>query len=1151
MPFFSKFQENRDVVEPFLQELVSAASQGKVSLGDAMVEARKECQVLLDQIAPLALPNTFTVTKDGIKIHENQTYNTFFDLIKSKHWHTMQCGKKVCTSPHSESLWDHLFECGSQMFALAKLVGYNPVKAFFGGFFHDCGKPGAHVFAGPYNGFKGHGLVGGALISDDLFSQELLDMFGLTVVDWADISTAADIHMCGFFQSVSTALDGRHMQAFRLQREAVRELLVLLRVGDNLSMLVHEEKVEEHTKSLSDFVDRQFEFTKSISQAMGLGEYMRILKQNYGMLVKFQGGSGCGKTSERQKLVDGAVAAGVDPKDIVEVERDEVAMRIIQKMRNLPVTPWSEMTDEIYNENIQWHNDNDKPFSQHINAEILRMVTEGLLSGKLVLVDTLVTLFPMQISGILPEDVLAETFVMDLWKFRPGDKPYTDGNHGMNIANQIKASCGARSIPGCPLPAPTQAIGYRGLISKHEFVDPLEEAKPWQADVAMSMPWSNLKDCDREHWYRQIADGMAYQKKEAKRMITLEETMNLSLRELVSNLLSFGGWDALEKWFKTKNYSVKMVDDNTVLLKYKDGINDIWRYKWAREARGRAYFLSDDGVVFPIKDTLQRGVEVKTRKLAEAGISETQDDTALTRDSFDVVQKAVTKMWQSKTAKFSDGYFTLKADGSLLVWSYYPKTSAQYGIMKELASRYKRSMTLETEGGLWVAATQGTIFMPPAMEDFYLTTLVDVLGLPRPSADVDPLVAWTNIQEPVRDLLNNLLSATPAELMDGQMINYCLEIIVKNRKTYRGVVHTELAVTYDRSALVLLGAMHGEQYHPHFTMPDTEQFVEHPLSLKIESTDQGYDFMDDMASIPMDQMTEDEFLGKWFPGSKGFKGQKPQIHIEGVVFLWERTPENMALVKELVGSLDHYTMEIGGWDYSKIKLTIYYEAHKVRVENVEKLSKLPKVAGRYFAAVAALQRFMETMGPNLHVFAERFMAYMLQHESTESPAFKALPPKAQSGPAKKFLEMAPDAKGRDKLRETFYKMVINEFQALGEEVYRPLMEELFGVVVDMEAPAKLAAATQEQAAILKKTTDFKTKKRLELDFKAQVDALKQAAKYTEQMISWAKKFVMEMQPWKEGAQERIERLAQCSLTDDTSLLSLLFMMAVIKSNVAE
>ena len=90
--------------------------------------------------------------------------------------------------------------------------------------------------------FKGHGIVGGALI-EMYVSPQLIENFtpyGLTKDDFGDISLCCDSHMCGYFANCGKEYDCRfHHACFRMMPPSAKRVLCTLRVGDQVFIFRH------------------------------------------------------------------------------------------------------------------------------------------------------------------------------------------------------------------------------------------------------------------------------------------------------------------------------------------------------------------------------------------------------------------------------------------------------------------------------------------------------------------------------------------------------------------------------------------------------------------------------------------------------------------------------------------------------------------------------------------------------------------------------------------------------------------------------------------------------------------------------------------------------------------------------------------------
>ena len=100
-----------------------------------------------------------------------------------------------------------------------------------------------------------------------------------------------------------------------------------------------------------------------------------------------------------------------------------------------------------------------------------------------------------------------------------------------------------------------------------------------------------------------------------QRLPVLEDTMNYTLRELLDVLANIGGFGAIQEFFKMHNYRVLQPykktkwEEKVFGIKYIDGKNNLWRPKWARECRGRFYYMEEEEeqkVIHTLKDSLER-----------------------------------------------------------------------------------------------------------------------------------------------------------------------------------------------------------------------------------------------------------------------------------------------------------------------------------------------------------------------------------------------------------------------------------------------------------------------------------------------------------------------------------------------------------------
>jgi putative nucleotidyltransferase with HDIG domain len=249
---------------------------------------------IFNRLLKIALPPQFVVDENDQKMIQNLTFNDIFEYIKSEHWH--QTKKQSC--PHSESLYDHLLSCADICYEKAIKECYTKkdcVKAYLTGLLHDIGKPGTRRLLRKHTSFKGHGLVGGAML-ENFYSKELVNEFELSEEDWTDISTCADVHMCSYFPQRTSKLQ---LYSVNILPESIKRMLFVLREGDQLSMIPDKTYPKSLTDIIQDVKNGEEQYRKTLFEEMSFSD----LDKKKGILILIQGGSSCGKTTFANKLM--------------------------------------------------------------------------------------------------------------------------------------------------------------------------------------------------------------------------------------------------------------------------------------------------------------------------------------------------------------------------------------------------------------------------------------------------------------------------------------------------------------------------------------------------------------------------------------------------------------------------------------------------------------------------------------------------------------------------------------------------------------------------------------------------------------------------------------------------------------------------------
>uniref|UniRef100_A0A6C0DBM3 HD/PDEase domain-containing protein n=1 Tax=viral metagenome TaxID=1070528 RepID=A0A6C0DBM3_9ZZZZ len=901
--------------------------------------SNQDCNTIYGKLIKVRIPQQVRVTPtktDGLTttITSNFTWANIFEHIKSQHWHS--CGKATC--PHNESLFDHLISCAEICYQTAKTHGYNEketTKAYLGGLLHDIGKPGTLVIQGKHTSFKGHALVGGALI-EDFYSVELLDVFGLTKSDWGDISTLADFHMCTYFPNQTSLL---HKFTGNILPDSIKRLLIILRRGDQLSMVPSStySKTAEQIRENIDHTEEEY------VQSLFSSQDYKLLDKKKGLLILNNGGSSTGKSTFCANLKRKFGSKSI------WVPRDLYTVRIVSGNHDITL---DQISPEFYQETMEKYKASGKKEASDINKAMMNDIYDGLQMGLIVIVDTCATMFDA-IDTIIPE-IAQDAFRVAFWHHRNTviTEEESLGRWGMSLNNQLDAH-GETSLYNPFM----SKINWRKMIATTEG----EDDSLYQAHLAISIGWSGIKDDILKHLYKKFEEIYDYNQS-IPRVPILSQTMNMDLRELVEKLRNAG---SIREFFSYYKYTVSDHIKGCVGIKYMDGVNKIWQPKWARQARGRFYFTESESVI-PLKDSLDRGVELITKVHTDNGIDGTQDIEKSNCHHLETYQKQLIKTLSGNNKL--DTNLTGKADGSLLGVTIYPVNSVQYSIISELGLNYSDEFTktivqycLDNSLPIVIVSTSGTLFISDKMKDYFLTSIQNLIN-----KKVTSFADWATI---VPDFVNLFIDYYRSlSFADNKMVSFYFEAICKERTTFLGNVHRELAKSYDDHYFILLGAMWNNRYVPHFDLP--RRIFKQPMHLKITNTSQIFELMKQLDQVVNGNLSKDKFLENFTLDEFTTR----TIHAEGFVML---TPKD-----------DTY-------DYEKIKTLMYYNCHKVKIDKIGELLKLPASCAEHYPILEELHNFFDNFDQKIQPFVETCHQALLKEINFESEFFLCQNAKAQ------------------------------------------------------------------------------------------------------------------------------------------------------------
>ena len=880
------------------------------------------------------------------------------DWLKSNHFHKDGQHK----TPHEESLYEHLTMSGEIAYNhLSKENGKPSWKYYLAGFLHDIGKPGTTVKLGKkLLTMKGHGIVGAAMLDEWMFCEKAFrDAFDLTVEDMEDLAAVTNYHMCGYFPD---QMEDHQIGSFSIcLREEARTLLCGLRMGDCMARKPFVNFDYEKQHAFENAVMRDFDYSKKPL-------YPDMSK---GVLISIQGYSGNGKTRLAHKIIKHLNDRyGLEAeKDVIYVNRDAIMLQVVARelIAKEGNTTYSEDIPIVYGDNHRdisfgnrvisygeayaYYKANHSILSWQINKIVKQKIQDALVAERICIVDTMATLNALSRNKIFPT-IASDCLRVFVWVHRdPGTFTEKECNdrRGLTRSDQVSIN-----------------------RDKQDFKNPIGYNIPWKVmtSITEDRRMRNRQDDEskfRPHFTLPIGFNSDLMWNNLCRIFDyatsirspsppplIKDTLDMSLKDLIHHLINNKdiGIEGMLSFFRNHNYLVKFKDYenlHTLIIKYIDGINNLWKPRWAREARGRGYVILDDydkeKKVIEIKKGLLRGAELLTNVHLSRNVNQTQDITNVTNiDHLDDAQKEIISKFESKKPQvLKDCYVSQKVDGSLLVVSVYRRGSIEYDVMTHVVNNTDGMWHVFTKDLLIVPATSGSIRIGEEMKDYAVTCICAGLGLPTPVimkfGNVDDI--WKNIKDTFGWLMERIVNGerrnyihdrnqpinpvpdyefyrnsssiyppSPVEPRDTQMISLIFEMVCANRNTITHQHHSELAVSYQKSALYLLGMCVGERYIPHYHFTNQKyQCIEFPLYRQVYDTNDVVEMLLDLDKVISEKLTIQSYCENWFDNfDKETFDASLAFHAEGFVFLQHR------------GDIT---------TYSKIKHPLYYIAHKI------------------------------------------------------------------------------------------------------------------------------------------------------------------------------------------------------------------------------
>jgi len=932
--------------------------------------------------------------------------------LSKEHYHSN--GDHTCDF-HPESLIVHL------LLTMIHAFRYDPqnkniVNICFCALMHDIGKvscadkcrlpDGKLVTMFPFHGELG-GMVAKRAYGDAIYKVMQYDMF-------VAMCRAIECHMCGYHETTSNI----KWDMLRCESNEVKEFLVPLSCADSMAALGNQkDKIDKVIKSRDAFKNH-------INQPFDLSCIMKAESYS-GFLVQIKGTSGSGKSTLAKML------KGLYGDNCTVIDRDDIMTRIVATHKGEPYE--GKVTGDKYAEYREYYAKNNLRTS--VNATMMSQLTAGLANNKIVIVDTVMNLYS-DFKHDYPHGI--NPFIISIHTIR--NKLFTTTNCndriGVDEKKQIELS-GDRGLFSC-LP-PSLLTGKKSVSKQHTSRYSNKNTRTGDKCVQPSIVLSvsmqeNNQLVGIEYVMRFLNIVKDYVETNNQTSEPKVDTSNMSATEYLNHRLNHlnqelkdlqSSWKKITGDLQSLNFNVTvpyetresncvdtMEEDSVFLIKYRDGICNYWRERWAREMRGLCVRYNN-GEFHLQKMCLQRGAEVLT-KMVKKNQNTTQDIKSADISDFDANQQRVIQCFAN--GGNIDGTVSFKVDGSLFAATLYKKGSDDAIFWEQYVEKYgdefhRTVINMCNELNLpyiAILSSQGTVLLGGPMQDYTVTSLFNVT-----SADAAKTPAMI-FAEQGKHFFAKVTQLYQHLSHEGESFTLCFETVCPERTTYLGQRHTELAVEYSTSLLQFLGVtnLSNGKYTPHYQIEEIvyNAGFEQPNFWHITHTKQVDVLMAGLDEIINGTMTVGQFYEKHRPHNKFFTANSLEyIDIEGFIFFLN-LPE--------------------GWvDYSKIKTLAYYKCHKYHHDNLSQLIELSKneSACKVFPMLRVIRDMFIGIEQKMKVLGANLLAALTENMNV----------------LKSCLETNAQSSFDTKCRDTQIKMLVNIKGEGPINVILPAFEEIF------------------------------------------------------------------------------------------------------------
>ena len=965
-----------------------------------------------------------------------ESLKDFFEDIRNVDIHN-NTDAGLISKHHHESLFCHLFM--AMLFAFTTTDDKHDFQfkltIMFTSLIHDIGKPASKIETNKrFYAFPAHGEIGSLILIrigqyfEQFFSKE----------EWYAICRAVGVHMCGYhctdFEAENAQMKCQYLSH---ENELTKKILFHLSFADTFGKFSDDHNYDE-------FIESRIPFAQLIMQ-----KYDSLLKTFIGNLIMIQGSSATGKSTFSETFAR-ELAEIYGSENVINISRDYCMKYII--MEYCKTKPEYSSTDFLTKSYDFFYAiyASDKKFSGLVNDYLASIVNDGLLSNKIVILDTQLTMFSA-VSFLFKKIPAAEkSFIMSILVGR--NSPYTeeDSNRlGATLAKQLSAIREYSTFS--PLP---NGLNPAAISSRNTLDDP-SKAPVYQPHVALQTEWYYM-DLTRQDALKRIAlarNSSSGTQKDCTPKTCLE-FLNKKLQEYnydmdkVKDFMQNLGLDLHN--YKDLSNCIEKVGFHLYKFSYYDGKCHLYDEYIPRHVIV-AYNIKEKKFIF-LRFLMPRGPEALTRLHTTNGVTENESMTANSFSKFpDDHQKILESFANPDSQNNFKVNLSMKVDGAIIAIQFITSRSlsqapgssvstsgtSPQGIRCNIRNLYQ--ILMKHLGGihstlvdlckklpyLIVISSSGTALIGDNMLDYFVSSFAGAFGLLVDSSltptEFFQSDAFINL---FMEQCGSLWSEFPKEFKESGSVTTVFEAVVPNRTSAWGRCHDELAISYPR-ALFKLHSMSkispdgsSYEYWNHTNAPFQQKTFMEPIYWGCLSISESITMLKRLNQVITSESSVAEFLET-------------------------NVPENASMIDgylDYEGFVAYISFEKDGVKkciYMKLKTLVYYMCHKLHYDNIDKILSLPRSAQNHFPLARKLSFFNENLKDYLICVADQIQDYLLNYANNglidllpNEPPIPASPlpgfveiPKARMAVGIQALQgSAGDGKVRNSPRQAFEKI---------------------------------------------------------------------------------------------------------------------------------